>query len=327
MLCDAFQRKIEYLRLSVTDLCNIRCKYCMPLEGAVKKEREDILSFEEIHRLVAAFVRLGVKSVRITGGEPLVRKDLPHLIKMLHPIPGLEEILLTTNGILLKDQAAALRAAGLRRINIHLDTLDGYKFTQMTRLGNIQNVFAGIEAARNAGFSPIKLNAVLLKGYNEDEGESLLRFSAEKKLILRFIELMPIGPGKEMGASYLPTGVMREKLSQKFTLLPYGQRLGLGPAQYCKVVELNSVVGFIHPVSEPFCEKCNRVRLSADGRLQDCLAYDESFSLRDLLRTPGSTDAQLENKIREMITIKRPDHGGFLLPQCPATTGMYGIGG
>jgi cyclic pyranopterin phosphate synthase len=155
----------------------------------------------------------------------------------------------------------------------------------------------------------------------------MAQFAAGKGLILRFIELMPIGPGKEMEDRYVPTQVVRERLSRKWTMLPFGKRLGRGPAEYFKIVELGSVIGLIHPVSEPFCQKCNRVRLSADGRLQDCLAYDEPLSLHELLKTPTVTDAEIEARIRQMITIKRSDHGGFLLPQCPATSGMYGIGG
>lgn len=327
MLCDGYQRPIEYLRLSVTDLCNLRCRYCMPLEGAVKREREDILSFEEIARVVAAFARLGVKSVRLTGGEPLVRKGLPRLVAMLRATPGIEDILMTTNGVLLEDFAAELKAAGLTRINVHLDTLRPERFSSITRWGKLDDVLAGIAAAKAAGFSPIKLNAVLLKGGNEDEVDELLAFAAREGLILRFIELMPIGPGSEMEPSFLPSSVVKGRLAEKYHLLPYGRRLGRGPAEYFKVFELNAVVGFIHAVSEPFCESCNRIRLSADGRVQDCLAYDESEGLLDLLRRPGSTEAELEAMLRRMISVKRADHGGFLQPNCQATAGMYGIGG
>ncbi|MFO1464389.1 MAG: GTP 3',8-cyclase MoaA [bacterium] len=327
MLCDGYQRPIEYLRLSVTDLCNLRCRYCMPLEGAVKREREDILNFEEIARVVAVFARLGVKSVRLTGGEPLIRKGLPRLVAMLRAIPGIEDILMTTNGILLEDFAAELKAAGLTRINVHLDTLRPERFSSITRWGKLDDVLAGIAAAKAAGFSPIKLNAVLLKGGNEDEVEELLAFAAREGLILRFIELMPIGPGREMEPSFLPSAVVKGRLAEKYHLLPYGRRLGRGPAEYFKVFELNAVVGFIHAVSEPFCESCNRIRLSADGRVQDCLAYDESEGLLDLLRRPGSTEAELEAMLRRMISVKRADHGGFLQPNCQATAGMYGIGG
>lgn len=329
MLTDSFDRKIEYLRLSVTDQCNIRCRYCMPLEKGevVRRSVENFLTFEEIARLVLIFARLGVRSVRITGGEPLLRKNLPQLIARLQEIDLIEEILLTTNGIFLKDQARDLKASGLTRINIHLDTLNPDKFRDMTRLGNIEDVFAGIEEAQAAGLSPIKLNAVFLKGYNDTEIEDLALFAAERGLILRFIELMPIGPGKEMKGHFLPTSLIRERLSQRWTLLPLGKSLGRGPAEYFQIVELGSVMGLIHPISEPFCGQCNRIRISADGRFQDCLAYDESMTLRDLLRIPGVTDEEIEGGIRGMMGMKREGHGGFLLPCYPATPGMYGIGG
>ncbi|MCE9625745.1 MAG: GTP 3',8-cyclase MoaA [Deltaproteobacteria bacterium] len=327
MLCDSYQRKIEYLRLSVTDLCNLRCRYCMPLEGAVKKEREDILSFEEICRVVSAFARLGVKTVRLTGGEPLLRKDLPRLVAMLREIPGIEELLLTTNGVLLAGMAAELKRAGLTRVNVHLDTLNAEKFSQITRWGRLAEVLAGIKAAREVGFSPIKLNVVLMKGWNDGEIEDLLRFAADENLILRWIELMPIGPGKDLQENFLPSAWVLERLREKYHLSPYGKRLGRGPAEYFKVFELNAVVGFIHAVSQPFCEQCNRVRLSADGRVQDCLAYDESEGLLELLRRPGTEDSDIDGKIARMIQVKRPDHGGFLMPACTATAGMYGIGG
>lgn len=327
MLCDGFQRKIEYLRLSVTDLCNLRCRYCMPLEGAVKREREDILSFEEIARVVAAFARQGVKGVRLTGGEPLLRKDLPQLISMLKKIPGIEELSLTTNGVRLAAMAEELKQAGLDRVNVHLDTLDADKFSQITRWGRLEEVLQGIRVARSVGFSRIKLNAVLIQGWNDTEVEAMLRFAAQEGLILRWIELMPIGPGLEMSDRFLPSAWVRERLEEKYHLLPYGKRLGHGPAEYYKVFELNSVVGFIHAVSEPFCDQCNRVRLSADGRVQDCLAYDESESMLELLRRPGTTEAELEAKILRMIQVKRPDHGGFRQATCKATAGMYGIGG
>lgn len=327
MLCDSYQRKIEYLRLSVTDLCNLRCSYCMPLEGVVKREREDILSFEEIYRVVSAFARLGVKTLRLTGGEPLLRRDLPRLVAMLREIPGIEELLLTTNGVLLADMAAELKRAGLSRVNVHLDTLDEAKFARITHWGSLSRVLSGIRAAREVGFSPIKLNAVLMKGWNDGEVEEMLRFAAEEKLILRWIELMPIGPGKDLNENFLPSEWVLNRLKERYHLSPYGPRLGRGPAEYFKIFELNSVVGFIHAVSQPFCEQCNRIRLSADGRVQDCLAYDESEGLLEMLRRPGTKDNEIDQKIIRMIQVKRSDHAGFQMPTCTATAGMYGIGG
>lgn len=327
MLKDSYQRKIEYLRFSVIDRCNIRCQYCMPLEGLEKTDRNRILSFEEITRIVEAFVELGVKSVRLTGGEPLVRKNLPDLVAKLSRVEGLEDLLMTTNGILLKDYAYDLKVAGLTRINIHLDTLDPDRFREVTRLGSIEMVLEGIEAALAAGLHPIKINSVLQKGINDQEIESLVRFAAHQGLILRFIEIMPIGLGKNMNDQFLEAQYVLDTLAEKFTLVPFGKRLGPGPAEYYKVVELDSVIGLIHPVSKPFCDACNRVRMSADGGFQDCLAYEESTSLREVLRDPATTNDVLKEKIKEMITVKRSDHGGFLMPKCTATRGMYGIGG
>lgn len=327
MLHDSYQRKIEYLRLSVTDLCNIRCRYCIPVTGAVKQNHAEILTFEEIARLIAIFAELGIRGVRLTGGEPLVRKDLPKLIAMLKQIPELEEVSLTTNGIPLKYLAQDLKEAGLSRINVHLDTLNEKRFRDITRGGNIEDVFAGIHAAQEVGFDPIKLNVVLMKGYNDTEIEDLVLFASKRNLILRFIELMPIGPSKEMKAHFLPASFAYEQLARRWTLISYGKKIGQGPAEYFKIVELGALIGFIHPVSQPFCDRCNRIRLSADGRLQDCLAYDEATSLRDLLRKPGLSDVRIEEEICQLIAMKRTDHGDFYLPQYPATCGMYGIGG
>lgn len=325
MLSDGHLRKIEYLRLSVTDLCDLRCRYCMPLCGAAKQDRKGILTYEEMARLVAIFVDLGIRSVRITGGEPLVRKGLPTLIAMLRKIRGLEDVLLTTNGFHLLQLAPQLKEAGLERINIHLDTLDPERYRHMTHGGEIDDVIAGIDAAQAAGLTPIKINSVLMKDYQDVE--AMTYFAAERNLIIRFIELMPIGPGKAMSDRFLAANTVLEQLSQRWTLIPFGKRLGPGPADYYKIVELNSIVGLIHAVSEPFCSKCNRIRLAADGRIQDCLAYDDSICLRTLLRTPGVGDEKIASMVRQIIGLKREDHGGFQLPQYKVTCGMYGIGG
>ena len=327
MLRDGFQRKIEYLRLSVTDRCNIRCRYCMPESGIRGSAKDQILSFDEITRLVSAFVELGVRSVRITGGEPLVRRGLPELISRLSALPDLEDLSLTTNGILLSDMAFDLKEAGLKRINIHLDTLDPERFQQVTRWGRLEEVLKGIETAQAAEFEPIKINAVLQKGINDQDIKTMALFAAQKRLTLRFIEIMPIGPGMALKENFLKTDYVLEELEKNFTLLPYGKTLGRGPADYFKIVELNSIIGLIHPVSKPFCDNCNRIRISADGRFQDCLAYEESTHLRSYLRDPKIGDDDIRKKIQEMMTLKRSDHGGFLMPQCTATEGMYGIGG
>ena len=278
--------------------------------------------------MVRILAGLGIRRVRLTGGEPLVRKGLPDLVRRLKEIDGIQEILLTTNGILLKALAQELKEAGLEKINIHLDTLSPDKFKQITRWGNIEDLFAGIEAAKRAGFSPIKLNAVIQRGVNEDEVEDLLRFAVSNGLILRLIELMPIGEAcGMMSSAYASLESIRRRLEEKYTLLPAGLRVGSGPARYYQVEELNTVVGFITPVSQPFCQGCNRIRISSDGRFQDCLAYDGSFSLRDLLRDSCTTDERIATEVVKLIGGKRESHNDFVQEERIQTPCMYGIGG
>jgi GTP 3',8-cyclase len=327
MLCDSYQRKIDYVRLSITDRCNLRCQYCMPLNQNLHKQRRDLLSFEEITQLIKIFSELGVRSVRITGGEPLVRKGTPELVSKLKSIGKLEDILLTSNAQLLEGLAQDLKKAGLTRINIHLDSLNSTTYQQLMRWGHLEKALAGIRAAHAAGFLLSKLNTVVMKGINDHEVEDLVLFAAHNNLTARFIELMPIGPGASLKKHFISSAETRNRLARRFTLIPYGKKLGRGPADYYKIVELDSVVGFIHPVSEPFCEKCNRIRISADGRIQDCLAYDESVNFCTILRNPDLSEEEIKDKIINIIGGKREDHGGFLLPQYKATAGMYGIGG
>lgn len=327
MLFDSFQRKIEYLRLSVTDLCNIRCHYCMPLEwgGAT---RQKILTFEEIVRMVRILSELGVRRVRLTGGEPLVRKNLPDLVRQLKTLPKIREVLLTTNAVLLKSMAEPLRDAGLEKINIHLDTLSPEKFRAITRLGNIRHVFEGIEEAHRVGFTPIKLNAVIQKGINDDEVEDLLKFCANHGLILRLIEMMPIGPGRDlMPALYRPLDEILSRLREKYTMYLSGVRMGKGPAVYYKVNQLKTLIGFISSVSQPFCRNCNRIRISSDGRFQDCLAYDGTFSFRDLLRDLDVTDDRIAEEVARLLQGKRESHNNFTQSLEERTPCMMGIGG
>lgn len=333
MLVDRLGRKIDTLRLSVTDLCNLRCRYCIPADGILKMRHSEILTFEEIVRLVRILSRLGVRRVRLTGGEPLVRRGIVDLLRCLKGILGIQEVLLTTNGLLLKPLAEGLKEAGLERINIHLDTLDAEKFYRITRGGDLSAVFEGIEEARRVGFHPIKVNMVLQKGFNDGEVEELVRFAAERDLIPRFIELMPIGEARTRISSFIPAAEIRRRLEvgayghTPLRLDPVEDRLGTGPAVYYRVAELGTVVGFISPVSQPFCEGCNRIRISADGRFQDCLAYDGRFSLRDLLRDPGMSDNAIAQGVLERIRGKRGDHGDFAAEEVAPTPWMYGIGG
>lgn len=326
MLHDRLGRRIDYLRLSVTDHCNLRCQYCMPLRSE-RAPPPSTLSFDEIVRLVRVFAELGIQRVRLTGGEPLIRKGIPTLVKRLKEIRGIREVLLTTNGVLLKPLARELYEAGLREINIHLDTLSPKRFREVTRWGSLQSVLEGIQAARRAGLFPIKLNAVLQRGVNDGEADDLLKCSAAKGLILRFVELMPIGPAREMHHLFISTEEIRSRLEGRYTLLPSLRRYGHGPAVYYHVKELRTEVGFISPVSQPFCLGCNRVRLSSDGRLQDCLAFDGIFSLRDFLRDPHVSDAEIADQIVDRIQGKRRDHDGFCQDLPVATPCMYGIGG
>lgn len=327
MLCDLKNRHIEYLRLSVTDLCNLRCQYCMPLEGIPRFGKEKILSFEEIVRLLKILSRLGIRRVRLTGGEPLVRKNLPNLVEKIRAIPGIEEVMLTTNALLLKDQAKDLKEAGLSRINIHLDTLSDEKFMQVTRWGNIKQVFEGIEAAQAAAFLNLKLNMVLQKGVNDEEVPTMLQFAASQNMILRVIELMPIGEARKQEGQFLSVHEVFEKLKTQYTLLPSLSKWGRGPAFYHHIPELKTDIGFISPISQPFCDTCNRIRISSDGRLQACLAYDGDLSLRDCLRDDSLNDDQIAGRIRKRLYFKEDGHDGFQQREEDRTPCMYGIGG
>ena len=263
----------------------------------------------------------------MTGGEPLIRKDLPLLVEKIRSIPGIEEVLLTTNGLLLKDQAADLKSAGLSRINVHLDTLSAEKFLQIARWGKIDQVFEGIQAAKESGFDSMKLNMVLQKGINEDEVPDMLRFAASQNMILRIIELMPIGEVLKQENRFISVSQVREKLKQEFTLLSSLSKWGQGPALYQHVSELKTDIGFISPISQPFCDTCNRIRISSDGRLQDCLAYDGDVSLRDHLRDSHKSDDEISSIICGRIYSKAEGHGGFLQKEGERTPCMYGIGG
>lgn len=327
MLFDLKNRKMEYLRLSVTDLCNLRCQYCMPLEGVPRFPKEKILTFEEIARLVKILSDLGIRRVRLTGGEPLIRKNLPTLVEKIRSVPGIEEVVLTTNALLLKDQAKNLKSAGLGRINIHLDSLSPEKFLQITRWGKIEQVFEGIEAAQEAGFSTLKLNMVLQKGINEEEVPDMLRFAASRNMILRVIELMPIGEARSGGSQFVSAQAVFEKLKSQFEIFPSLSKWGRGPAVYHHVPELKTDIGFITPMSQPFCDTCNRIRISSDGRLQACLAYDGDLSLRDCLRDSSLSDEEISRRIRKRLFFKVDGHEGFQQGEEERTPCMYGIGG
>ncbi|WP_283150183.1 GTP 3',8-cyclase MoaA [Silvimonas soli] len=306
VLTDRFGRRVDYVRLSVTDRCDLRCSYCMPKGFHGFEEPEHWLTFDEIERLVAAFARLGVGRIRLTGGEPLLRRNLPDLAARLKALPGLHDLSLSTNATQLAKHAKALHQAGVDRLNISLDTLDGACNAHITGRDTFDAVMRGIYAAKEEGFAPIKLNMVAMKGVNDHEIERMAEFAMEHDFILRLIEAMPMG---ETGrnAQYLDLGPVRERLVERFGLVPEVHELGGGPARYWMTPDGGGRIGFITPISQHFCATCNRVRLAVDGTLYMCLGQEEKFEFRPLLRD-GATDAELENAIRLAIELKPERH-------------------
>ena len=305
-LIDPFNRKIEYIRLSVTDKCNLRCFYCLPRHFKDFEQPDHWLTFDEIERVIGAFAELGVAKARITGGEPLVRKHLPALANRLSQLNGIDDLSLSTNAVLLSSQAQALRNAGVSRINVSLDTLRPDRFKQITR-GKLQPVLDGLMAAKASGFAPIKINMVAMKGINDDEFEDMVDFCLQHDFTLRFIETMPVGDsGVDASQYYLGLKQVKDKLADQYELIP-GVMPGGGPARYVQVKNTDLRIGFITPISQHFCETCNRVRLSVDGTLYLCLGQDHKYALRPLLRQ-GISDDGLKNAIVEAIAIKPEKH-------------------
>lgn len=289
-LRDTFGRHIDYLRVSVTDRCNLRCVYCMPAEGVPWKPHADMLTYEEIARVVAAAAELGVRRVRLTGGEPLVRRNIPALVRALAQTPGIEEVSLTTNGLLLDTLAAPLAEAGLKRVNVSLDTLDPEKYRKLTRGGDIDRVRRGIQAAEDAGLMPIKLNAVVVRGVNDDELAELASLTLTHPWHIRFIELMPLADAAgwgddfaDSGSRYFSVREMHARLAH-LNLEPAEGPRGNGPAQVFRLPGAVATVGFIAPVGEHFCATCNRLRLTADGYLRACLLHEREICIREALR-------------------------------------------
>jgi len=306
-LVDRLGRVHTYLRVSVTDRCNFRCVYCMPPEGLNWQPREDLLTYEEIGRLVGVFAEMGVQKVRLTGGEPTVRSDIEALIAQIASCKGILDLAMTTNGHTLARLAPRLARAGLNRINVSLDTLRPERFGRVTRGGQLTRVLEGIEAARQAGITPIKINVVLMKDENDDELFELVEYFAQwaQDTELRFIEYMPFGKRRH---GTVPSHSLRDRLSQQYTLCAQPQHgTSAGPASTWTLAENSLKVGFISPLSEHFCATCNRLRLMCDGHLRTCLAHDDTPSLRDLLRS-GATDHALEDAIRAMVYAKPDGH-------------------
>ena len=320
---DRYQREIHYLRLSVTDLCNLRCRYCMP-DGVEKLEREAVLTYEEFLRLAALFARCGIDTVRVTGGEPLVRKNVAQLVAGLKETPGIRRVTLTTNAVLLAEQLPALLDAGLDSVNISLDTLRPEVFRQITARDEFAAVQAGLQAALESGL-PVKLNCVPQAGVNEGELEDLAALAENRPLQVRFIEMMPIGYGAAMPCISGPE--LRQRFARRWPeLQPLTEAaFGDGPAVYYTVPGWQGSIGFIAAVHGKFCASCNRVRLTSQGFLRPCLASEAGCDLRALLRS-GADDTQLLAAIRETIWAKPREHH-FEDSSMPATRGMYRIGG
>lgn len=312
-LTDPFGRTIEYVRLSVTDRCDLRCHYCMP-EGFKDFETpEDWLTFDEIERVIRAFGELGTKRIRLTGGEPLVRKNLPELAARLSQLPGIEDLSLSSNATRLAKYAQPLYDAGISRINISLDTLRADRFKAITQ-GKLSKVIDGLMEAKKTGFTPIKINMVVLKGENDDEVEDMVEFCAEHGFTLRFIETMPMGDtGRSASEQFVSLQDVKKRLEQKFDLIP-GMMPGGGPARYVQVAGTGTRIGFITPMSQHFCDTCNRVRLSVDGTLYMCLGQESSYEFRPLLRA-GIGDEELKQHIMHAITLKPERHEFSNKPQ------------
>jgi len=306
---DDFGRAINYLRVSVTDRCNLRCVYCMPAEGIEKRPHRDILSYEDLALIVRAAADLGISKVRITGGEPLVRVDLPDLVRMIASTPGIDDLSMTTNGTLLARHAAALAEAGLHRVNVSLDTLRADRFRQITRRGNLEDVWAGLDAAHAAGLTPIKLNMVVVRGLNDDEIADFARRTLTHGWHVRFIELMPIGANVDWaGDGVVPIPEVRARIEAEVGPLEgvHGPR-GNGPARYYRLPGADGTLGFIGAISEHFCTTCNRLRLTADGRLRPCLMSSEEIDLSAPLREGASLE-EVKALLDEAIHHKPSGH-------------------
>jgi len=305
-LIDPFNREIKYVRLSVTDRCNMRCFYCLPKHFKNFEQPDHWLNIDETERVINAFAELGVARVRITGGEPLVRKNINQLVQRICDIDGIDDLSLSTNASLLSQHAQSLHDAGISRINVSLDSLRADRFRTITG-GELGPVLEGLMAARHAGFKPIKINMLALKDINDDEFESMIEFCLEHDFSLRFIETMPMGStGRKASDHFLDLGKVRKQLSTRFDFIP-GVMPGGGPARYVRVNNSDLRIGFITPLSQHFCETCNRVRLSVDGTLYLCLGQEHKYELRPLLRQ-GISDDGLKNAIIEAIAIKPEKH-------------------
>jgi len=307
---DGFGRPINYLRVSVTDRCNLRCIYCMPAAGVQQREMSEILTFEEIETVVRTAAELSISKIRLTGGEPLVRLGIVDLVAMLAQVPGIDDLSMTTNGTLLADKAEALAIAGLNRVNVSLDTLKPDRFHYITRRGKLDDVLQGIEAAKIAGLKPVKINMVVVRGVNEDEVVDFARLTVDEGWHVRYIEMMPIGGDLTWsGDDHVPVHEIQTWITEAIgPLQPAAMKRGNGPARYYHIAgSEKGTIGFISPVTEHFCDQCNRLRLTADGRLRPCLLSDVELDLRSILRSNASMES-IRESLKESIRLKPRQH-------------------
>ena len=316
---DLFGRNINYLRISVTDLCNLRCRYCMPEEGIPKVSHKDILTVEEIGEIARIFVKLGVNKIRLTGGEPLVRRGILNIVEEIGKLDGLKDLAMTTNGVLLKKYAKELKSRGLNRVNISLDTLNEDKYKYITRRGSIKDVMEGIEAAKKYGLTPIKINTVLVKGFNDDEIEALAGLTEKEEIDVRFIELMPIGvTAKDELDGYISNDIVLEKLPE---LIEVEREDISSPAVYYRLPKGKGKIGLINPVSCKFCKYCNRIRLTARGSLKLCLHSNKEINLKEALRSGQDIEKLIIDAIDKKPESHHLEDGEYISKK------MYEIGG
>jgi cyclic pyranopterin phosphate synthase len=323
---DAFGRRIDYLRVSLTDRCNMRCVYCMPAEGMQFAPRPELLTNDELLLALRAAAAAGFRKIRLTGGEPMLRHGIVELVRAIKRIPGIEHIAMTTNALRMNRLAAPLREAGLDRVNISIDSLDSAKFRDVTRGGSLNDVWAGIEACHAAGLAPIKLNAVIVRGMNDDEVVQLAALTTRYAWELRFIEVMPLtGVAGLAQEGIISSAEVRQRIEAAFGPLDALERPGSDPARGYRIPGAPGTLGFISSVSDPFCATCNRMRLSADGRLHLCLLRDDEVDLRSAIRS-GASEEQVSQIIRHAVAVKPWGHG---LPEgvLPTQRGMSELGG
>lgn len=318
-MLDKYGRNIDYMRVSITDRCNLRCIYCMPENGVAKKEHKDIITFEQIHKIVKAAGALGIRKVRYTGGEPLVRKGIVDLINKTSRINGIEEIAITTNGILLEEMAEDLKRAGLTRANISLDSLNKEKYKNITRGGDLSKVFSAIEKCLKIGLAPLKINTVLMKGINDDEIKSFIELTRELPVSIRFIELMPIGEAVNLNTSMVNSDEIIKSYSELYEI----KDLSNSVARLYKLKNAKGTVGFISPLSCKFCSNCNRIRLTSSGTIKPCLHSEEEIDIKNYT----GDDLKLMTKLKESIIEKPQEHHLEKDKESKSKKMMFQVGG